>query len=169
MNNGDITDRENFYLKTQFFTEFYICTDNKNRETCTAPDIGTSFTNNDYDKTIFTQYQGHSRQLNAIKFRGCSSHSSFVTQIKKAKSSRESSEPNQLLSKKSYGLNSFHTSLFRAGIKSNRQQKIDSSPGHNTSTLCSNNIQPHSYLHSCLLYTSPSPRDRQKSRMPSSA
>ena len=25
------------------------------------------------------------------------------------------------------------------------------------------------YLHSCLLYTSPSPRDRQKSRMPSSA
>ena len=24
-------------------------------------------------------------------------------------------------------------------------------------------------LHSCLLYTSPSPRDRQKSRMPSSA
>ena len=25
------------------------------------------------------------------------------------------------------------------------------------------------YLNSCLLYTSPSPRDRQKSRMPSSA
>ena len=25
------------------------------------------------------------------------------------------------------------------------------------------------YLHTCLLYTSPSPRDRQKSRMPSSA
>ena len=25
------------------------------------------------------------------------------------------------------------------------------------------------YLHPCLLYTSPSPRDRQKSRMPSSA
>ena len=25
------------------------------------------------------------------------------------------------------------------------------------------------YLHICLLYTSPSPRDRQKSRMPSSA
>ena len=25
------------------------------------------------------------------------------------------------------------------------------------------------YIHSCLLYTSPSPRDRQKSRMPSSA
>ena len=25
------------------------------------------------------------------------------------------------------------------------------------------------YLHFCLLYTSPSPRDRQKSRMPSSA
>ena len=25
------------------------------------------------------------------------------------------------------------------------------------------------YVHTCLLYTSPSPRDRQKSRMPSSA
>ena len=28
---------------------------------------------------------------------------------------------------------------------------------------------PRGYLDSCLLYTSPSPRDRQKSRMPSSA
>ena len=27
----------------------------------------------------------------------------------------------------------------------------------------------HKVLHGCLLYTSPSPRDRQKSRMPSSA
>ena len=27
----------------------------------------------------------------------------------------------------------------------------------------------HEWYHSCLLYTSPSPRDRQKSRMPSSA
>ena len=27
----------------------------------------------------------------------------------------------------------------------------------------------HKYIKSCLLYTSPSPRDRQKSRMPSSA
>ena len=34
----------------------------------------------------------------------------------------------------------------------------------------SNNlIQFHSDIRSCLLYTSPSPRDRQKSRMPSSA
>ena len=29
--------------------------------------------------------------------------------------------------------------------------------------------QRRAFLHSCLLYTSPSPRDRQKSRMPSSA
>ena len=28
---------------------------------------------------------------------------------------------------------------------------------------------PHEECHDCLLYTSPSPRDRQKSRMPSSA
>ena len=28
---------------------------------------------------------------------------------------------------------------------------------------------PYTYVEACLLYTSPSPRDRQKSRMPSSA
>ena len=31
------------------------------------------------------------------------------------------------------------------------------------------NVLPTSWAGSCLLYTSPSPRDRQKSRMPSSA
>ena len=31
------------------------------------------------------------------------------------------------------------------------------------------NVMPHVEVRSCLLYTSPSPRDRQKSRMPSSA
>ena len=31
------------------------------------------------------------------------------------------------------------------------------------------NITMHERMYSCLLYTSPSPRDRQKSRMPSSA
>ena len=30
-------------------------------------------------------------------------------------------------------------------------------------------INPHSWIHICLLYTSPSPRDRSVSRMPSSA
>ena len=30
-------------------------------------------------------------------------------------------------------------------------------------------IDPYTDLNNCLLYTSPSPRDRQKSRMPSSA
>ena len=32
-----------------------------------------------------------------------------------------------------------------------------------------NEVYPDQSLYSCLLYTSPSPRDRQKSRMPSSA
>ena len=32
-----------------------------------------------------------------------------------------------------------------------------------------NNLIDEEILYSCLLYTSPSPRDRQKSRMPSSA
>ena len=31
------------------------------------------------------------------------------------------------------------------------------------------NIRRYAWSHTCLLYTSPSPRDRQKSRMPSSA
>ena len=35
--------------------------------------------------------------------------------------------------------------------------------------LISNDINKVSDTNSCLLYTSPSPRDRQKSRMPSSA
>ena len=36
--------------------------------------------------------------------------------------------------------------------------------------LCENILQPvRDHFGSCLLYTSPSPRDRQKSRMPSSA
>ena len=35
--------------------------------------------------------------------------------------------------------------------------------------LRSDSISHSIYLHTCLLYTSPSPRDRQKSRMPSSA
>ena len=30
-------------------------------------------------------------------------------------------------------------------------------------------LEPHEEIRTCLLYTSPSPRDRQKSRMPSSA
>ena len=30
-------------------------------------------------------------------------------------------------------------------------------------------IEQHKMVYNCLLYTSPSPRDRQKSRMPSSA
>ena len=33
----------------------------------------------------------------------------------------------------------------------------------------SNRLRPSSMSSTCLLYTSPSPRDRQKSRMPSSA
>ena len=32
-----------------------------------------------------------------------------------------------------------------------------------------NNAELKTYIYTCLLYTSPSPRDRQKSRMPSSA
>ena len=36
-------------------------------------------------------------------------------------------------------------------------------------TLCGHNIKEFDIPYICLLYTSPSPRDRQKSRMPSSA
>ena len=37
------------------------------------------------------------------------------------------------------------------------------------SEVLSKNIMSEAFSHRCLLYTSPSPRDRQKSRMPSSA
>ena len=36
-------------------------------------------------------------------------------------------------------------------------------------TLLSASLRAEGDLYACLLYTSPSPRDRQKSRMPSSA
>ena len=39
----------------------------------------------------------------------------------------------------------------------------------NTAAQVTTEIQPAKKTGSCLLYTSPSPRDRQKSRMPSSA
>ena len=39
--------------------------------------------------------------------------------------------------------------------------------GNPTSSYLWRNVMPH--CEGCLLYTSPSPRDRQKSRMPSSA
>ena len=45
-----------------------------------------------------------------------------------------------------------------------RGKKVQSSPVHQLADA--HNIEVR---HPCLLYTSPSPRDRQKSRMPSSA
>ena len=50
-----------------------------------------------------------------------------------------------------------------------RIQKMDSySPRWKDMYLCDNGMQLTQAM-DCLLYTSPSPRDRQKSRMPSSA
>ena len=40
---------------------------------------------------------------------------------------------------------------------------------HGTSTKPSNFLRTHGYINACLLYTSPSPRDKRQSRMPSSA
>ena len=42
-------------------------------------------------------------------------------------------------------------------------------PGDWDGTVASHPREGETYVSSCLLYTSPSPRDRQKSRMPSSA
>ena len=42
-------------------------------------------------------------------------------------------------------------------------------PAHHSQTLYQTTIRNVALFLSCLLYTSPSPRDRQKSRMPSSA
>ena len=43
---------------------------------------------------------------------------------------------------------------------------IDSGPNARTVRI---DLEPFTLVGACLLYTSPSPRDRQKSRMPSSA
>ena len=47
--------------------------------------------------------------------------------------------------------------------------KLGSAPGGTTGTTKYKISSGASALFTCLLYTSPSPRDRQKSRMPSSA
>ena len=47
-------------------------------------------------------------------------------------------------------------------------QPLATVPGYHTISTIGSQLQPTS-TNACLLYTSPSPRDRQKSRMPSSA
>ena len=49
---------------------------------------------------------------------------------------------------------------WRKGIKYTLGEKKSNAPG---------SVVVHRTVYNCLLYTSPSPRDRQKSRMPSSA
>ena len=48
------------------------------------------------------------------------------------------------------------------------QEELFVSDAYYSSKLCKS-FEQCIFKHSCLLYTSPSPRDRQKSRMPSSA
>ena len=61
-----------------------------------------------------------------------------------------------------------------AGIELQMRQLLDFDSGDNSAILVNNNdwMSKFSYiefLRDCLLYTSPSPRDRTRSRMPSSA
>ena len=49
------------------------------------------------------------------------------------------------------------------------KRKPHGGPGGERRRICKLDVCHRSLLYTCLLYTSPSPRDRQKSRMPSSA
>ena len=55
-----------------------------------------------------------------------------------------------------------------AGIEIHSDDR-DSGLGSSLDETANREVSKHSQIYSCLLYTSPSPRDRQKSRMPSSA
>ena len=60
--------------------------------------------------------------------------------------------------------------VFKLGIAADNNQPI--SEVHSIEVLANKGIVGDRHFHEsndCLLYTSPSPRDRQKSRMPSSA
>ena len=60
--------------------------------------------------------------------------------------------------------------LFARANINNNERILDIGCGAGeTSFRASKLVGPDGYVMGCLLYTSPSPRDRQKSRMPSSA
>nr|CUV21346.1 protein of unknown function [Ralstonia solanacearum] len=57
----------------------------------------------------------------------------------------------------------------RSNLVNNDQSTIEAQGNLEIATQTLNNTRPEPIVQTCLLYTSPSPRDRQKSRMPSSA
>ena len=59
------------------------------------------------------------------------------------------------------------TELNNRGLKVRRPDRTLATIDHSTPTLFNEDGSPA--YHTCLLYTSPSPRDRTRSRMPSSA
>ena len=103
-----------------------------------------------------------SRQLNANKFRGWNSHSSsMVVQTNHSSLGHPTSTLSHL---GRYDLPSIHSRLFR------KNSILEPDMGSHCAYLVwFKNVRIAIYYISCLLYTSPSPRDRQKSRMPSSA
>ena len=66
-----------------------------------------------------------------------------------------------------------YSSLDNSEIRDQLERLYDTSPefgdGHDAIEQLEQDLQQYTTLYTCLLYTSPSPRDRQKSRMPSSA
>ena len=66
-------------------------------------------------------------------------------------------------------LETFHFIEKSVKTLSNGLQQISDKASVNTGDIAQLMAPMNIYMHTCLLYTSPSPRDRQKSRMPSSA
>ena len=73
------------------------------------------------------------------------------------------------------GVDDFKSKLVGGGARSNLFKVTMNFPGYAggdvelTSFMCKTAQFPASIVNPCLLYTSPSPRDKRQSRMPSSA
>ena len=64
----------------------------------------------------------------------------------------------------------FSTDVLIRNVGGSKLKTLDFSKYQQTGQIETNSmVDRYNRLYTCLLYTSPSPRDRQKSRMPSSA
>ena len=107
-------------------------------------------------------------QLNPNRVPKIESNNLIETNTVQRLLSQQSEVAKQHITKKSFEKLHDSNQLYKQGLEENLQQEIDKffnpKPKHTEDEVSLS----HQYK-SCLLYTSPSPRDRTRSRMPSSA